>query len=44
MLSRRNHAHVDILLMGSLYLLLLLLKKLDLLLDGQLFDCGTDRC
>jgi len=39
MLGRGNHAHVDILLVGSLDLLLLLLKQLDLLLDSQLFHC-----
>ena len=32
----RNHAHVDILLVGSLNLLLLLLKQFDLLLDSKL--------
>jgi hypothetical protein len=31
-----NHAHIDILLMGSLELLLLLLEELDLLLDSKL--------
>lgn len=39
MLGRRDHAHVYILLMCSLNLLLLLLEKLDLLLDGQLLHC-----
>lgn len=39
MLGWRNHAHIDVLLVGSLYLLLLLLKKLDLLLNGQLLHC-----
>ena len=39
MLRRWNHPHVDILLVGSLDLLLLLLEELDLLLDCQLFHC-----
>ena len=39
MLSRRYHAHVHILLVGSLDLLLLLLKQFDLLLDCKLFHC-----
>ena len=39
MLSGRDHAHVDILLMGSLNLLLLLLKQFNLLLDSKLFHC-----
>lgn len=39
LLSRRYHAHVDILLMGSLQLLLLLLEELDLLLNGKLVHC-----
>ena len=43
MLGWGDHAHVDILLVGSLNLLLLLLKQLDLLLDGQLFHCTKRR-
>jgi hypothetical protein len=39
MLGWRDHAHIDVLLVGSLDLLLLLLKQLDLLLDRQLFHC-----
>lgn len=39
LLGRGNHPHVDILLMGSLELLLLLLEELDLLLDGKLVHC-----
>ncbi len=35
-LARRQHAHIDILLVGCLDLLLLLLQELDLLLDGKL--------
>jgi hypothetical protein len=38
-LSWWDHPHIDILLMCSLYLLLLLLKQLDLLLYGKLFHC-----
>lgn len=38
-LARRNHAHVDILLMGRLDLLLLLLQQFNLLLNRQLFHC-----
>jgi hypothetical protein len=36
MLGRRDHAHINILLVCSLDLLLLLLQKLDLLLNGKL--------
>ncbi len=39
MLRRWDHAHVHILLVGSLNLLLLLLKQFDLLLDRKLFHC-----
>ena len=38
-LSWWDHSHLDILLVCSLYLLLLLLKQFDLLLDCQLFHC-----
>lgn len=41
-LAGGNHAHVDVLLVGSLDLLLLLLQQLDLLLDSQLFHCGEE--
>lgn len=34
-----DHPHVHILLVCSSYLLLLLLKKLDLLLQSKLFHC-----
>lgn len=34
-----DHAHVDVLLVGSGNLLLLLLQELDLLLQSQLFHC-----
>jgi hypothetical protein len=36
-LSRRYHAHVDVLLVRRLDLLLLLLQQFDLLLDSKLF-------
>ena len=36
LLPRWDHAHVDVLLMRGLELLLLLLEKLDLLLDSKL--------
>ena len=36
-----NHAHVDILLVGSLDLLLLLLKQFDLLLNSKLLHCRS---
>lgn len=42
LLSRRYHAHVDVLLMGSLQLLLLLLEELDLLLNGKLVHCRAE--
>lgn len=38
-LAGRNHSHIDILLVSGLNLLLLLLQKLNLLLDSQLFHC-----
>lgn len=40
-LLRRDHAHVDILLMRSGNLLLLLLQGLNLLGDSKLFHCMT---
>ena len=39
LLPGRDHAHIDVLLVGSLELLLLLLEKLDLLLDSKLVHC-----
>ena len=42
MLGRRNHSHVDILLMCGLNLLLLLLQKFDLLLNSKLFHWEGD--
>lgn len=36
LLPRGDHSHIDVLLMGSLELLLLLLEELDLLLDSKL--------
>jgi hypothetical protein len=36
-LSRRDHAHIDVLLVCSLNLLLLLLEQFDLLLNRKLF-------
>ena len=39
MLTWWDHAHIHVLLMSSLYLLLLLLKQLNLLLYRELFHC-----
>ena len=39
LLAGGDHAHIDVLLMGSLELLLLLLEQFDLLLDGKLVHC-----
>jgi hypothetical protein len=40
LLLRRDHAHINILLMSCCYLLLLLLQSVNLLLKSKLFHCG----
>ena len=43
LLLRLDHAHVDILLVGSSNLLLLCLQYFDLLRDSELFHCFSIR-